>query len=131
MGQLGTAYENYALDAILGSGFTPPSTVYVALFTVLPVGGTPGTEVFAASYVRQPSTNDATNWPAATGGQKTNGLLIQFSVTTEDWGTVVAFGLFDAVTAGSLVCWGEVTQKPVALGTQPEFIPGSLVITAT
>jgi len=75
-------------------------------------------------------TNDATNWPAAAAGAKANGADITFVQATADWGTVVAFGIFDAVTAGNLLYWGAVTpNKAVNSGDTAKFANGDIDIT--
>lgn len=99
------------LDHVLGNAaYTAPATVYVGLFTVAPTDSGGGTECSAGNYARKDVTNNATNWPAASGGLKQNGTPINFVQANADWAPpgspVVAFGLFDAPTAGNLLYWG-------------------------
>ena len=123
--------ENKTLDHILGGpDYTRAATVYVALFTSAPTDAGGGTEVSGGGYARVAVTNDATNWPAASGGSKSNGTDIVFPTATADWGTVVAFAIFDASTAGNMLVWGNLTQsKAIYNGDTARFAAGDLTIT--
>lgn len=95
-----------------GPDYTRPATVYVALFTVAPTDAGGGTEVSGGGYARKAVTNNATNFPnAATDGNgkttKTNGVAISFDAFTADIGIILAWALFDAASAGTLMDWGE------------------------
>lgn len=131
MGSASTVYENYILDAILGDGAAAsmPATVYVGLYTAEPSDGGGGTEVLGSGYARVAVTNDTTNWPAATSGEKRNGTKITFPQATGAWGDVNWFGLFDASTGGNLIIWGNLqnTSSPTA-GDTPFFSVGGLVV---
>lgn len=122
--------ENKVLDHLLGrTTYTAPATVYVALYTTAPSDAGGGTEVSGGGYARKAVTNDATNWPAASGGSKSNGTAIVFDEASSDWGTVEAFGIFDAASGGNLLYWGAVTpSKTVNNGQTARFPAGSLVI---
>src|SRR3989304_6558665 len=66
--------ENELLDHVLGNAaYAAPATVYFGLYSVGPsdVGG--GTELTGSGYARIAVTNNATNFPAASGGAKSNG----------------------------------------------------------
>jgi hypothetical protein len=126
--------ENAILDHVLGGGdFTRPATVYVALFTDSNTqtqrdAGTV-TEVAGSAYARVAVTNNATNWPAASGGSKSNGTAITFPTPTGSWGTVTAFGLYDASTAGNLLYHGDLTaSQAVASGNTVSFAVAALVV---
>lgn len=123
--------ENKVLDHILGGGdYTRPATVYIALFTVTPSDAGGGTEVTGGSYARAAVTNNATNFPAASGGAKSNGTAIAFPAATGNWGTVVAFGVFDASSGGNLLYWGDVTpNRAVNTGATASFAIGDLDFT--
>lgn len=124
--------ENELLDHVLGNAaYSAPATVYAALFTVTPSDAGGGTEVSGGSYARVSITNNATNFPAASGGAKANGTAITFPAPTANWGTVVAFGLFDASSSGNLLYWGPITpNKTVNNGdAAPSFAIGDLDIT--
>lgn len=124
--------ENRVLDHFLGGvASTAPATVYVALFTAAPTDAGGGTEVSGGAYARAAVTNNATNWPAASGGAKANGTAITFPAPTANWGVVVAFGIFDAAAAGNLLYWGLITpNKTVNNGDPaPSFAVGDLDVT--
>ncbi len=135
MGSKSDYAELAALDAILGQGFTKPATVYAALFTVTPSDTGGGTEATGGAYARVAITNNATNWPNAAAGAKSNGTKITFPISTGSGysagAPIVAWGLFDDPTAGNLLYWGAVTPNvPIAsAGITPEFAVGDLALT--
>jgi hypothetical protein len=55
-------------------------------------------------------TNNVANWANAAGttATKHNFTVITFPQATADWGTLVAFGVLDAATAGNLLMWGAL-----------------------
>ena len=120
--------ENKVLDHVLGGGdYTRPGSVYIALYTVAPSDTGGGTEVTGGSYARATVTNNATNWPAASGGAKSNGTEITFTTATASWGTVVAFGILDADSSGNLLVWATLTtNKTIDLGDTAKFAVGEL-----
>jgi uncharacterized Zn-binding protein involved in type VI secretion len=126
--------ETALLDHVYGGGnYTRPATVYIALFTAAPRDTGGGTEVTGGSYVRKAVTNDATNFPAAVAGNpssKSNGTTISFVTATASWGTVVAFGIFDAVSGGNLMHHGTLAvSKLIDIDDIAEFPAGTLTIT--
>ena len=125
--------EAKVLDHILGGGdYTRPATVHAALFSAAPSDSGGGTEASGGSYARVAVTNNATNWPAATGTTtvKSNGTAITFPRATAAWGTMSHWALFDAATAGNLLYWGAITTpKAVAIDDTPSFGAGALTIT--
>jgi len=132
MGSFGNYLEDELLDHVFGNAaFTAPGTVYVALFTATPSDSGGGTEVSGGSYARVAVTNNATNWPAASGGAKANGTAITFPAPTANWGTVTSFAIFDAASAGNLLAWGALTvNKTINNGdAAPSFAVGDLDIT--
>jgi len=123
--------ENEILDHILGGADWPrPSPVHIALYTVAPTDAGGGTEVTGGSYARASVTNNPTNFPAASGGAKANGVAIPFPAATADWGTIVAFGIFDAGGGGNLLYWGPITpNRVIPNGATASFAIGDLDIT--
>lgn len=130
MGSKSDYLEDAILDHVLGGGdYTRPATVYIALFTVTPDDTGGGTEVTGGSYARKSVTNNNTNWPASSGGVKTNGVAFTFPTASADWGTVVAFGIFDASSGGNLLYWGVLTSsRTINSGDTSSFAVGSLAI---
>jgi len=129
--------ENELLDHVFGGAdFARPATLYVALYTVAPTDAGGGTEVGTVTwtnYARVAVTNNATNFPAASGGAKSNGAAIAWSAaTTSGDVVVVAVGILDANTGGNLLAWADLTtSKTVQNGDTPSFAIGDLDITLT
>jgi len=130
--------ENKVLDIVGGVTFTAPATLYVALYTTIctdaSTGTTPapGVEVTGGSYARQAVTNNATNFPAASGGSKANGTAITWGTApTANWGVVVGFAIVDAASAGNILYWGAISpSKTINNGDPaPSFGIGALTIT--
>ena len=122
--------EDEILDHVLGGGdYTRPATVYVALHTSDPTDADTGTEVSGGSYARVSMTNNATNWPASSGGTKSNGTAVTFPTASANWGTVTHFGIYDAATSGNLLYHGALSQsKSVENGDTAEFAIGEIDI---
>ena len=122
--------ENALLDHVFGAtAFTAPGTLYAALFTTSPADDDSGVEVTGGSYARVAITNNDTNFPAASGGAKSNGNAITFPTATADWGTVVAVGLYDAASGGNLIGWATITSQSVPSGVTASIAAGDLDIT--
>jgi len=125
--------------ASAGAG-TGPTTLYVALYTVIPTDvNTSGTEVTGGSYARVAVTSSLANWagtqaPASTtastgtNGTTSNNNAITFPAPTANWGTIVAFAIYDALAAGNELAWGALTvNKTVNNGdAAPSFPAASL-----
>jgi hypothetical protein len=118
------------LNYIVGKTAMPTlPTVYVALFTAVGTdAGTGFTEVASGgtSYARAATTGST--WNAASGSAPStisNSGTITFNTATSGWGTVIAYGLYDAsgYGAGNLLEWdflGNYVWKPftcTAVGT--------------
>lgn len=131
MGGFSDYLELEVLDHLFGaSTFTPPSTLHVALFTVAPTDSGGGTEVAGNNYSRVAVANNTSNWETAASGQTSNKTAITFPVASGSWGTIVAFGLYDASSAGNLLAWAALgTAKVVGSGQAAQFAANQLVIT--
>lgn len=115
--------ENKIIDWLFrGQAFTPPATMYFALFTVAPTEAGGGTEVSGGSYARVAVASTLANWAgtqgagttvasSGTGGSTSNNAVITFPAPTANWGTVVAVGVFDAASAGNLLLYGALSQS--------------------
>jgi hypothetical protein len=135
--------ENKLVDYVFrGRAWTPPATLYLALFTAAPSDSGGGTEVSASGYARVAITSGYAAWKSTqgttadeastgTGGQTVNAAVLSFPTPTANWGTVTHVGLFDASTSGNLVAHGALTSsKTVNLGQAgPSFSVGALTIT--
>ncbi len=137
MGSKSDYLENRVLDHFLGAtASAAPATVYIALYTTAPNDAstgttpTPGVEVSGGAYARAAVTNNATNWPAASAGSKSNGTAITFTTASASWGTIVAFAIIDALTLGNILYWGLVTpNKAVGSGDTAQFAIGAITVT--
>jgi hypothetical protein len=125
MAAISDYYENKIIDHMLrGQAFTPPSTIYLALYTVAPSDSGGGTEVSGGGYQRQPVTLSP-----ASEGTTSNSADITFPTATSSWGTIVAVGIFDAQTGGNLLMWANLTQsKTVDSGDTFKINAGDLDI---
>lgn len=102
--------ENKDLDHNLGTTtFTKPTAVYLGLYTAAPTDAGGGTEVSGNAYARQ-----AVTFAAASGGSTSNSGAVTFpAATPSGWGTIVAVGIFDALSAGNLLYWAALSPNQV------------------
>lgn len=111
------------------TAFTPPATIYVALFTAAPDDTGGGTEVAGGSYARAAVTNNDTNFPVPTVGISANANAITFAQATASWGTITHFAIFDASTSGNMLIWGALTTpKTVATNDTVSFSAGQMTV---
>lgn len=116
--------------------YTPPTTMYVALSTTTPTeaaGNFTEQAIGTGAYARVATT--AADWSAASGtapAVKTNSAALTFPTATADWvaaANFTYFGLYDAATAGNLLCFGLLAvAKPVLNGDTASFGAGSLIL---
>ena len=131
--------ENKIMDWLLrGQPFTPPTNVYVGLFTVAPNDAGGGTEVTGNNYARVAVACTETAWAgtqgagttaasSGTSGTTSNNAQINFPTPSATWGTVLAFGIFDAATGGNLLIYAPLTvAKTINPGDVVDFPPGTL-----
>jgi hypothetical protein len=119
--------ETLALDAILTT-----TNKWLALFTVAPGETGGGTEVSGGSYART-----AVTWASAVAGApstKNPSATVIFPTATADWAAgatlVVAFGIFDASTAGNLIWYGTLTvSRNILNGDTASFAASALTFT--
>lgn len=128
------ALANAMLDQVLrNQSYTPPSQLFLALYTVSPTPTADGTEVSDAGtgYVRMPvtfldassggTTNDgAVTWPASTGGYGGS--------------NIVAVAICESSTVGTAdyLYYGDL-DTPFLIGDtdEPSFPDGMLVVLET
>lgn len=109
MAELSDFLENELIDHILRNlTWTPPATVYVALYTTDPTDADSGTEVTGGAYARQ-----TVAFGAPTDGATDNSSDVTFPTATANWGTVTHVGLRTAVTAGDLLFHSPLTASKV------------------
>jgi hypothetical protein len=120
------------LDHVFGAAtYTPPATLYFALFTVAPaIDGTGGTEVSGTAYARVAVTNNATNFPAAASRLKSNGTAVTFPESGGSWGTAVSVCVMDASSGGNMLAKSNTVSYAVgAAGITVNFAVGALDFT--
>ena len=107
---------------------TPLAAVYVGLTTDVPTDSSAGTEVSGGSYARVDSKG---SWATPSAGSVSTNADVTFPAPTGNWGTVQGFNIYDAVTGGNRLAWGDLTaSKTISNGDQaPKFASGSLTIT--
>lgn len=128
-----TFLQNIALDLVFGGTAYPskPATLYLALFTQTPNSAGGGAEVTGSGYARKAVTANTTNFPAivTAGLNMSNGTDIQWALSTGDWGTVVAWGIYDAATAGNLLFYSALSSPVVmTTGMRPKITAAALVL---
>jgi hypothetical protein len=131
MGSFADHLENKLLDHVFGGGdYARPATLYIGLSTTtIADGGTNITEPSGNGYARVAVTNNATNWPAASAGVKSNGTPITFPAATGSWGTITDFFISDADTGGNILAFGALAAaQAVASGETINFAVGALDI---
>lgn len=129
------ATEQAILDGLFNDpAWTPPATLYLALSSTTPTeAGGNFTEPSGGSYARVSTV--AADWSAASGtapAVKTNTATKTFPTASASWvsgSNLTHFGIYDASTAGNLLCWGALgTAKPVLSGDTASFAASALVI---
>jgi len=115
---------NFLNHALRGITWTAPAAVYAALFTTTPGEAGGGTEVSGGAYARQ-----AITFGAPASGQVTNTSDITFPTATGDWGTITGMAIFDAVAAGNMLYYSDLTApRTIATGDQFKFPTGQLIV---
>jgi hypothetical protein len=124
-----SAFSNYLENKVLlhvfgATAYTAPTTLYLALYTVAPDDTGGGTEVSGTSYARQTIAFTVVNDTAS------NTSAVEFPTAGSTWGTVVAVGIFDNLTSGNLLAYGNLTSsKTIASGDVFRVPAGDLDIT--
>jgi len=114
--------------ALRNTAFTPPATVYLALYTSDPTAADTGQEVSGGGYARQVITFNA---PALENGRQTvkSAADVQFPVATANWGLVTHVGLRTAATGGNLLWSAPLpSQRTIESGDNPKFLAGSTLV---
>lgn len=102
-------------------------TVYGGLNTTAPTDQVAGLEPAVGGYVRQPIANNATNFPATSGGIKQNSVPIEFPIATADIGTITHFSFYSAASGGQHLVYGTLNpSKAILTNDQLKFLPGDI-----
>jgi hypothetical protein len=126
--------EARVLDHLFKGGAAPAltalSTVYVALYTVVPTDAAgSGTEASGNGYAR--AAVPAANWTRSgtTPTQVLNNADVLFPACSGSSYTIVGWALWDAASAGNRLYWGDCTSTTMNVGDVPRFPANSLVVT--
>ena len=123
------AFSNYLANEILdevfsGNAYSVPSTFYLALYTATPNAGGGGTELSGNGYARQ------TVAFTTTAQTSSNTAAVEYPTATASWGTITSVGVFDALTSGNLLAFGNLTaSKTIGTGDVLRIPAGDLDIT--
>lgn len=134
------SWENSLIDFLFrGQAYTPPTHVYIGLFTTCPTDSTAGTEVSGGSYARVDpgaagltiwsSTNSSSGTTTSSGtiGTTYNLGVLTFPTATADWGTVTCFGGFTASSSGTLLFYASLTaSRSITNGSTASFAAAAL-----
>ena len=122
---LSNAFETTTLEWLFtATSVTRPTAWYLALYTVAPSDTGGGTECSGTSYARQSFAL------SVTGDTASNSANIDFPTAGGSWGTIVAVGVFTAVTGGTLITYGTLTtSKAIDTGDVFRVPTGDLDIT--
>lgn len=129
---LHNAQMNYLLH---NTSWTPPTSLYVALFVTAPgLDGTGGTEVATGggtAYARVAIAVGQWAGPSGANLEYSNIADLTFNVPTANWGTISAAGLYDAETVGNMFYVAYLTTpKTVNNGDgAPKILANQLRIT--
>lgn len=133
--------SKYLADAMLswykGTAFpAAPANIYVALLTTAPTArdGTGAIEVTGGAYARQAIASTA--WQAiATSGAGLTAIeqllqtnAVTFPTATANWGTIVGVALYDALTVGNLLEYGDLSASQVVNSGNTFQIPAQNII---
>lgn len=144
MAAMSNYLENKLIDYVFrGQSYTPPGNTWIGLLTTGTSDANTGqVEVSGGNYARVQVGSTLLNWSATQGSSNTsisvgdNGTTyninaITFPVPTgANWGVITAFGMYDAVTGGNLLFYGNLTTpKTVNNGdAAPTFSASALSI---
>lgn len=114
--------ENKVLNLVLrATAFSPPGTVYLALFTDATTDAGGGTEVAGGSYARKAVTFASPGTPGVTDSTG------EVRFTNMPVGTVTHAALFDAISAGNMLLHAPLTaSKTLAAGDNLVFNAGDI-----
>ena len=127
MGQLTNFAEKKILDHILKTAsYTPPSTVYLGLFSDIPGPGpiAPGTEVAYDNYQRV-----AISFGTAASRAIAQSAIVSFPQCGATPDIAYMWGLCDAHTGGNLLAYGAlITSKQIVSGNTPAIGIGQITV---
>jgi hypothetical protein len=126
--------ENKVLDHVLtATGYTAPTTRYLALFTN--TSGSAAANLEAGTLSDEVSTSGSAygrktiTFAAASGGSSASNATVTFDTATANWGTITHVAVMDAETSGNVLFYGAVTtSKTIETGDTFQVSSGNLTI---
>jgi len=120
-------WEAEILDHVFNIGAYTAPTIYVGLSTADPLDDASGLAEPADTYARVACAA----WSRA-ANEVDNDAAVEFPEAGGAWGTVTHFALFDALTAGNMLCSAALgDSRVITVGITPRFAAGELNITLT
>ena len=133
MNNVSTYLRNQLVNcALRNTPYTPPATVYLALYTSDPTTEDVGTEISGGGYQRQPINFGAPIAAGSGSGVVSNTATITFPQATAAQGTAAYAGIRDAQTGGNLLFFGPMQyfayrfnspEHPLFTSTMAELRP--------
>lgn len=125
-GALSNYAENKLLDHLLGVAvFTPPA-LYLALLTSASTDSTSGAEISDTWYTRKIVPFDPAN-----AGTSVNNAIVDYGIVSNLAVSITHWAIFDALTAGNMLVYGDFTNPQIASPGNHVLIPiASLNISA-
>lgn len=140
--------SNFLADKLLNltfrnTAYTPPTKVYLALYTSNPTAADTGQEVSGGGYTRKevtfgaPTSENHQIYHPTTGQQVTvpkrtikNSAEIVMPTATADWGQVTHIGIKDAATNGNLLYFGALeTPRSILTNDIFKMLTGQIICT--
>lgn len=120
-------FETAILNAMRGTTYSVPSTVYIGLFLSNPgETGAATSEISYTGYARQPISFSV---PAQDGTAMRiqNSAQVTFPESSTDAGTVTYVGIMDSLTGGNMLVYGQLTDELVVYsGYAPVLLAGEV-----
>ena len=116
---------NFINASVRNTAYTPPATVYIALYSTAPTESTAGVELTGNGYSRQSVVFAA---PTATGSVSSS--IVTFGPATADWAIITATAVVDAATGGNILYYQPKTAV-VKSGDTVEIAAGDILVNMT
>lgn len=108
------------------AAITPPTDIYLGLYTDVPDRDGSGTEVTGGTYARQIVTFDA----ADADGILYSDSIVTFPVASTNWGLTIYGGLHSAVSGANLKAYAPLQNpRSIGIGETMEFAAGEIAVT--
>ena len=115
------------LDHVFGVGSYTAPTIYWALSTTTPTDAGPNVSEPSPpnGYAREAHSA----YDVSSGGASENTGIITFDTPSGTWGTVTHCAMYDALTVGNCLMWGDVEDNAITTDDTVTFADGALDLT--